>query len=59
MTSSAPEAMQPPPYLDWDLWIGPAPYRDFHDDIHPHEWHGWYDFGNGSIGNMEIGRAHV
>ncbi len=47
-----------PPYLPvpagmgWDQWIGPAPYRDFHSDIHPHEWHGWYDFGNGSIGNM-------
>ncbi len=47
-----------PPYepvpagLDWDSWIGPAPYRDFHSDLHPHEWHGWFDFGNGSIGNM-------
>jgi predicted dehydrogenase len=47
-----------PPYkpvpagMNWDAWIGPAPYRDFHDDLHPHEWHGWYDFGNGSIGNM-------
>lgn len=47
-----------PPYepvpngLDWDVWIGPAPHRDFHSDLHPHEWHGWYDFGNGSIGNM-------
>ena len=41
-----------PAGLDWDSWIGPAPYRDFHSDLHPHEWHGWYDFGNGSIGNM-------
>jgi predicted dehydrogenase len=41
-----------PPGMNWDAWIGPAPYRDFHDDLHPHEWHGWYDFGNGSIGNM-------
>src|SRR4051812_4525554 len=41
-----------PAGLHWDEWIGPAPYRDFHSDIHPHEWHGWYDFGNGSIGNM-------
>ncbi|HEV8542876.1 MAG TPA: Gfo/Idh/MocA family oxidoreductase [Verrucomicrobiae bacterium] len=41
-----------PSGLHWDEYIGPAPYRDFHDDIHPHEWHGWYDFGNGSIGNM-------
>ncbi len=46
-------ACEPPPAgLHWDSWIGPAPYRDFHGDLHPHEWHGWYDFGNGSIGNM-------
>jgi len=47
-----PPKLPTPEGLDWDQWIGPAPYRDFHDDIHPHEWHGWYDFGNGSIGNM-------
>ncbi len=47
-----PPAQQPPPGMDWDSWIGPAPYRQFHADLHPHEWHGWYDFGNGSIGNM-------
>ena len=47
-----------PPYqvapagMDWEQWIGPAPYRDYHADLHPHEWHGWHDFGNGSIGNM-------
>jgi predicted dehydrogenase len=38
--------------MHWDEWIGPSPYRDFHKDLHPHEWHGWYDFGNGSLGNM-------
>ncbi|NGO39473.1 Gfo/Idh/MocA family oxidoreductase [Limisphaera ngatamarikiensis] len=47
-----PPAKPVPPGLHWDEWIGPAPYRDFHDDLHPHSWHGWYDFGNGSIGNM-------
>jgi len=41
-----------PEGMHWDSWIGPAPYRDFHEDLHPHEWHGWYDFGNGSLGNM-------
>src|SRR5262249_9403558 len=41
-----------PEGLNWDSWIGPAPFRDFHTDLHPHEWHGWYDFGNGSLGNM-------
>ena len=47
-----PPATPTPAGLHWDSWIGPAPYRDFHADLHPHEWHGWYDFGNGSLGNM-------
>jgi len=47
-----PPSMPVPANLHWDEWIGPAPYRDFHTDLHPHEWHGWYDFGNGSLGNM-------
>jgi predicted dehydrogenase len=47
-----PPTLPVPPGMHWDSWIGPAPYRDYHDDLHPHEWHGWYDFGNGSLGNM-------
>lgn len=47
-----PPVQPAPAGLHWDEWIGPAPYRDFHSDLHPHSWHGWYDFGNGSIGNM-------
>lgn len=47
-----PPALPVPAGMDWDSWIGPAPYRDYHKDLHPHEWHGWYDFGNGSLGNL-------
>jgi len=47
-----PPSIPVPAGLHWDEWIGPAPYRDYHTDLHPHEWHGWYDFGNGSLGNM-------
>jgi predicted dehydrogenase len=47
-----PPAEAAPAGLHWDEWIGPAPYREFHSDLHPHEWHGWYDFGNGSLGNL-------
>jgi predicted dehydrogenase len=47
-----PPVKPAPQGMNWDSWIGPAPYRDFHSDLHPHEWHGWYDFGNGSLGNM-------
>ena len=47
-----PPEQPAPAGMNWDAWIGPAPFRKFHEDLHPHEWHGWYDFGNGSIGNM-------
>jgi predicted dehydrogenase len=47
-----PPVQPVPEGMHWDSWIGPSPYRDFHADLHPHEWHGWYDFGNASIGNM-------
>jgi predicted dehydrogenase len=47
-----PPSLPTPPGLHWDEWIGPAPYREYHTDLHPHEWHDWYDFGNGSLGNM-------
>ena len=47
-----PPVQAVPAGMHWEEWIGPAPYRDYHDDLQPHEWHGWYDFGNGSIGNM-------
>ena len=51
-TGGRPPSKPVPAGLHWDAWIGPAPYRDYHDDLHPHEWHTWYDFGNGSLGNM-------
>ncbi|HWI58152.1 MAG TPA: Gfo/Idh/MocA family oxidoreductase, partial [Bacillota bacterium] len=51
-TGPRPPALPTPQGLHWDEWIGPAPYRQFHTDLHPHEWHGWHDFGNGSLGNM-------
>ena len=47
-----PAIVPAPQGLHWDEWIGPAPYRDYHASLHPHGWHGWFDFGNGSIGNM-------
>ena len=41
-----------PPGLDWDLWLGPAPYRPYHPCYVPHDWHYWWDFGGGAFGNM-------
>ncbi len=38
-----------PPHFNWDLWLGPAPYRPFHPEWL--KWHGWRDFGTGQLGN--------
>ncbi|HYE55263.1 MAG TPA: gfo/Idh/MocA family oxidoreductase, partial [Chitinophagaceae bacterium] len=38
--------------VDWDLWLGTAPYRDFHPGYIPANWRGWVDFGTGSLGDM-------
>ena len=41
-----------PKDLDWDLWLGPAKYRDYHPYYHPNSWRAWIDFGTGSMGDM-------
>jgi len=38
--------------LNWDLWLGPAPYRPYHPCYLPREWHFWWDFGGGVLGNV-------
>ncbi|MDZ7370193.1 MAG: Gfo/Idh/MocA family oxidoreductase [candidate division KSB1 bacterium] len=43
-----------PPDLDWDLWLGPAPFRPYHPAYVPFAWRGWWDFGEGGLGDMGI-----
>ncbi len=43
----------PPEHLNWDLWIGTAPERDYAPDIyHPTRWRAWQDFGTGWSGDI-------
>jgi len=46
------EKPEVPPYLDWDLWLGPAPARPYHPCYHPFAWRGWWDFGTGVLGDI-------
>ena len=41
-----------PAELDWNLWLGTAPMRDFNPIYLPAIWRGWSDFGTGSLGDM-------
>jgi len=40
-----------PSTLDWDLWLGPAPERPYHQAYHPGVWRCWWDFGCGMMGD--------
>jgi predicted dehydrogenase len=43
----------PPEWLDWNLWLGPAPERPFvAGRYHPAQWRRWWDFGQGTLGDM-------
>ena len=41
-----------PATLDWDLWLGPAPERAYQPGIHPGDWRRFWDYGNGTLGDM-------
>ncbi|MBN9381210.1 MAG: Gfo/Idh/MocA family oxidoreductase [Chitinophagaceae bacterium] len=41
-----------PKELDWDLWLGPAKYIDYHPSYLPFNWRGWNAFGTGALGDM-------
>jgi len=43
-----------PATLDWDLWLGPAPWRPYHPAYAPFRWRGWWDFGSGGLGDMGV-----
>jgi len=46
------QVMPIPKTLNWDLFIGPAPMRPYHEIYTPWNWRGWWDFGTGAFGDM-------
>ncbi len=53
VTARPAEGMAPPEYLDWDLWLGPAPFRPYHEVYFPGpKWYRWWDFGNGTMSDL-------
>jgi predicted dehydrogenase len=41
-----------PAGLDWDLWLGPAPWEDYKDGYTPFNWRGYWSYGTGALGDM-------
>jgi len=49
-----PPDTDPPPYLDYDMWTGPAPMRPYNSLVHPRGWRAFMEYGNGIVGDMCI-----
>ncbi|MBN1422205.1 MAG: gfo/Idh/MocA family oxidoreductase, partial [Planctomycetes bacterium] len=51
-----------PPGLDWDFWLGPAPWRPFHEKVCPRAsfggWPQWRSYRDYSGGGMTDWGAH-
>ncbi len=43
-----------PPGVDYNAWLGPAPARPFNPNRFHYNWHWFWDYGNGDIGNQGV-----
>ena len=48
-----------PAGVDYDLWTGPAPKRDFTKNRFHYNWHWMWDTGNGDLGNQGIHEVDI
>ncbi|NOZ20906.1 MAG: Gfo/Idh/MocA family oxidoreductase [Planctomycetes bacterium] len=44
------EPLPPKDEIDWDLWLGPCPWRPYNSAYVRGGWRGYYDFHSGDIG---------
>jgi predicted dehydrogenase len=49
----------PPKEVDFDLWLGPAPQQPHHANLVHYNWHWFWDFGNGDIGNQGVHQMDI
>ena len=69
-----PQGIQKPEHIDaipstlrWDLWLGPAPWRNYaagkkdsgFNGYAPFNWRGFWDFGTGALGDMACHVANM
>ncbi len=50
---------EPPEHVDFDIWLGPARKQPYHDNLVHYNWHWFWDFGNGEIGNQGVHQMDI
>jgi predicted dehydrogenase len=50
---------EPSQGFDFNVWLGPAPKQAFHGNLHPYNWHWFWDTGNGDIGNQGVHQMDI
>ena len=48
-----------PANIDYNLWLGPAPEHAFNTNYVHYNWHWFWDFGNGDIGNQGVHQMDI
>ncbi|MGC8832694.1 MAG: Gfo/Idh/MocA family protein [Armatimonadota bacterium] len=54
-----PPDSNPPPNVDYDLWLGPAPKRPFNPLRFHGQWRWFFDYGSGKIGDWGIHHVDI
>lgn len=50
---------EPPAELDFNLWLGPAAEQAYNENYVHYNWHWFWEFGNGEIGNQGVHQMDI
>jgi predicted dehydrogenase len=50
---------EPPKELDFNIWLGPGPDQPYHGNLVHYNWHWFWDFGNGDMGNQGVHQMDI
>lgn len=53
------EPTEPPPGVNYDMWLGPAPVHPFTKNRWHYHWHWFWDYGTGDAGNDGVHQLDV
>lgn len=50
---------EPPATVDYDIWLGPAPKKPVMRQRFHYDWHWFWDYGNGDLGNQGVHQMDI